>query len=221
MNLELIKPLADSLVEQLRNACVRLEIAGSIRRAKPQPNDIEIVGIPSTGVYEVRDMFSVVTATHTVNHLDDALETLMAGGEWAFDTETKRNGPRYKRLRYTPNSPATRFVFESVACDLFITDQRRWGLIYAIRTGPGDYSKALVSYARRQAMFVSDGLLHNHPPLGYTADGGSLPCPAGDACPQIIPTPEEQDVFDALGLPWLEPHQRNANLFYASMPRGT
>ncbi len=46
MNLSDIEPIAQSLLEQLRSSCVRIEIAGSIRRRKADPRDIEIVVIP-------------------------------------------------------------------------------------------------------------------------------------------------------------------------------
>jgi DNA polymerase/3'-5' exonuclease PolX len=43
--------IAQETVELLRPHCERIEIAGSIRREKPEPNDIEIVAIPKP--YEV------------------------------------------------------------------------------------------------------------------------------------------------------------------------
>ena len=215
MKLKDLYPITQALLDQLASACVRIEIAGSLRRGKRDPKDIELVCIPSIGEYSVPvyEMFAAPAATvHQVNHLEDALMTLIQAGAWEFDPLVRRNGPRYKRLRHGASG---------ICCDLFITDARRWGVIFAIRTGPANFSQALVRYARRQSMFVADGLLHQHAPEGYDADGKALPCPAGERCRRIVETPEEIDVFAALGLLWIEPARRNLNLFYASRPRAS
>jgi DNA polymerase/3'-5' exonuclease PolX len=203
MKLDQIEPLANSLVEQLRSACVRIIVAGSIRRRKPEPGDIELVAIPALGHYTVADMFDEVREEHTVNHLDDALATLFDLGDWKLDPVTPRDGPHYKRLRH---------VAAGMCCDLFITDRRRWGMIATIRTGPEDFSEELVKLAHRRGMFVRNGgLLHGHPPV-FNGEHKVQPCPLGERCTQIIETPEEADVFAALGLPWIEPAHRSAKL---------
>jgi DNA polymerase/3'-5' exonuclease PolX len=46
MTLEYTREIAEALVELLTPACQRIEIAGSIRRKKLYPNDIEVVAIP-------------------------------------------------------------------------------------------------------------------------------------------------------------------------------
>ncbi len=210
MQLTDIQPIADSLVDQLRSACLRIEIAGSVRRGKPDPKDLELVAIPATGHYTVQDLFETVIEEHAVNHLDDALMTLYDLGEWELDPVLRRNGTHYKRLSH---------VATGICCDLYITDARRWGIIATIRTGPGDFSKALVNYAHRKALFIQDGLLHQHAPE-YDLRGDVKLCPAGERCRCIAETPEERDVFASLGLPWIEPIRRSANLLYASVPRG-
>ena len=46
MKLEVAKKIARTFVSQIQNHCIRIKVAGSIRRGKYQPNDIEIVAIP-------------------------------------------------------------------------------------------------------------------------------------------------------------------------------
>lgn len=210
MKLELIQPIAEDLLAQLSSACVRIEIAGSLRRRKPEPKDIELVAIPAIGHYAVRDLFDHVVEEHPINHLEEAVLTLLDLGQWEFDPEVRRNGPAYKRLRHVPTGVCT---------DLFITDARKWGYTFTVRTGPGDFSKALVTYAHRLTMFFNGSLLHKHAPV-YDLDGKTKDCPAGDRCLRIVETPEERDVFAALGLSWIEPPRRNRNLFDATVPRG-
>lgn len=192
-------PLARELVGFLTAGCVRIEIAGSLRREKPEPGDIEIVAIPSLGAYEVRDLFDQVVERHVVNHLDQALDLLLDEGAWILDTEVKRNGPKYKRLKHAASG---------VCCDLFITDRRRWGYTFTVRTGPAEFSHALVTRALNQGRFFKDGFLHAHPPI-YNAKHEVEPCPAGERCLRIIEIPEEVALFNALGLAYIEPNRRS------------
>ena len=55
MILEEAEPIAQGVVKQLEPYCLRIEIAGSIRRKRPEVGDIEVVYIPRMG-----DMFSIV-----------------------------------------------------------------------------------------------------------------------------------------------------------------
>ncbi len=194
-------PLARELVGFLAAGCVRIEIAGSLRREKPEPGDIEIVAIPSLGAYEVRDLFEQVVERHVVTHLDQALALLLDEEAWVFDTEVKRNGPKYKRLKH---------VASGICCDLFITDRRRWGYTFTVRTGPAEFSHALVTRALNHGQFFRDGLLHAHAPEFEMKQGKreTKPCPLGETCPNIIETPEEIDVFNVLGLTYIEPRLR-------------
>ena len=101
-----------------------------------------------------------------------------------------------------------------MACDLFLTTARGWGGALAIRTGPAEFSQALVTLALRQRKCVADGyLLHGHPRF---AKGG---CSRGALCPLILPTPEETDFLSALGLPWCEPRDRTAEWLWAEARR--
>lgn len=192
-------PLARELVSWLTAGCTRIEIAGSLRREKPEPNDIEIVCVPSLGTYEIHDLFGQVAERHEVNHLDQALNLLLDEDAWIFDTEVKRNGPKYKRLKH---------LATGICCDLFITDRRRWGYTFTVRTGPADFSHALVTRALNQGRFFKDGLLHAHPPI-YNAKHEVEPCPAGERCLRLVETPEEIELFNALGLTYIEPHLRS------------
>jgi DNA polymerase/3'-5' exonuclease PolX len=88
--------------------------------------------------------------------------------------------------------------------DLFITTPEQFGLILLIRTGPADYSQWLVTEAKRRRHHVAGGWLRA---------GGR--CPAAEglrqscACP-AIPTPTEESVYAALGLPFVPPEARTA-----------
>jgi len=97
-----------------------------------------------------------------------------------------KNGPRYKQIALP----------EGINLDLFLVlPPAQFGVIMAIRTGPAEFSKWLVT-ARK--------------------DGGALPsnCQVRDGAVwrdgASVPMPEETDLFNFLGLAWSEPGQRQA-----------
>jgi DNA polymerase/3'-5' exonuclease PolX len=189
--------LAYNLLGSIRPHCQRAEIAGSIRREKAEPGDIEIVCIATSITTPLLNLFGETVDVITLNHLDNALAMLYQEGVWQLDADANRNGSRYKRLRH---------IDTGVGCDLFITTPRQWGGIFTIRTGSRDFAQGLARKALRMKMFIEGGLLHDHE-RRYSDDliEKPLPCPAGENCLKIIETPEEQDFLNALGISWLDP----------------
>ena len=111
MEYKTIKKRAEEILEELRPHCLRAEIAGSIRRKKDFPNDIEIVAIPKP--YGV-DLFESGIAK-IVN-------------KWE---KIKGELP----CKYTQ-----RRVGDGLNLDLFFATEENWGLIFAIRTGSAEFS---------------------------------------------------------------------------------
>lgn len=81
-----------------------------------------------------------------------------------------------------------RILPEGINLDLFMVTPENWGYILAIRTGPAGYSKYLVDTWKRCGYKGIDGML--------TKNG--VP----------IPVREEKDLFDLLGLEWVDPQYR-------------
>lgn len=200
------RKIGSGLVEALSPYCERIEIAGSVRRCKPEVKDLEIVAIPVVKSVDVCDLFGPTGKVMMDNLLENFLNTCMPAG-WGFDMELKRNGRLYKRLTH----------YESgLICDLFIATQRSWGGAFAIRTGPADFSQALVTLARRRGWQVSGGYyLHQHA-ARIDEEGHAKPCQFGEDCALILATPEESMFFDALGLSVVEPAKRNARMVWAA-----
>ena len=119
--------MADTVVELLRPHCIRIEIAGSIRRECEIVGDIEIVLIPKpyeTGLF-TSGLASVVNQWEKVK------------GELEFG-----------KCKYTQRIlPASIVGVEGkrVALDLFIADVTNWGSIFAIRTGSAEYSHEILA----------------------------------------------------------------------------
>lgn len=182
--------VATELVGLLADACERIEIAGSLRRRRDEVHDLEIVAIPRVEERPGEDLWGEAMPT-AVDLLRVAIGNGIGMGTLAAraveihrrDGSTEmgqRMGDAYKAL-----------VYRGMAVDLFITDQERWGAIYALRTGPGDWNTALVTRCKEHWRRVEGGrvLYHN----------------------RVVPTPEEADFFRALGVPWVEPWDRSVD----------
>ena len=177
MNLSKVRALAQGWLDKLAPYCERIEIKGSIARGKPEPKDIELVAIPKFGK-GTTDLFGAeVAPVNLLNLIVDA----HARNE---DLVLTKNGDRYKQFHLP----------EYVYVDLFIVlPPAQWGVIATIRTGPGDYSKWLVTQKRQGGAMPA----HLHQKDGALWRGN-----------EMIETPEESDYFRALGLDWVAPELR-------------
>ena len=108
--------IAEKTMEELRPHCERIEIAGSIRRKKAEPNDIKIVAIPKP--YDI-GLFESGIAT-VVN--------------------------RWKRVKgELPCKYTQRILPEGIKLDLFFAIPGNWGLIFAMRTGSAEFSHKVLA----------------------------------------------------------------------------
>jgi DNA polymerase (family 10) len=181
--------VAEAALALLAPACERVEVAGSIRRRKADVGDVELVAVPK--LEPVTDLFGAVTGQRDLLH--ERCAALLAEGVFAhrLGVDGKRSfGPKSKRLRFTHDGAP-------FPLDLFVvTPPAQWGAVFTIRTGPGDFSKRLVT---SRLQYPGYGLM----PAGMREHEGSL-WDGG----RPVPTPEEGDFFAALGLAWLPPELR-------------
>lgn len=117
--------IAQELIFRIRPACARIEIAGSLRRLKPEVGDIELVAIP---LYEQNtDLFGHAVGA-PVNLIDEALGQISGRGPFA------KNGPAFKQ-----------FDFLGQSVDLFLVNADTWGVQFLIRTGNREFSHWMVT----------------------------------------------------------------------------
>jgi DNA polymerase/3'-5' exonuclease PolX len=184
------RAVADELVALLAPACERIEIAGSIRRGRPDVGDIELVAVPRITIEATQGLWGN-GETERVNELDELADRELL----RVSVEIKRaDGSIEHQRRWGPRYKAS--LFRGIPVDLFSTTPASFGLIYLIRTGPAAFSQRLVTDARRRDLHVAEGQLHR----------GSLGC--GAYVCEVIPTPGERDVFGAMDLPWIAPEAR-------------
>jgi DNA polymerase/3'-5' exonuclease PolX len=172
--------VASRLVTLLRPGCSRIEIAGSIRRRRPDVGDVEIVAVPR---FEDGIPASMFDPPPKVSALDSIFALAFESGVLAPHPERPANGERYKRL-WIPKP--------GIQLDLFlVAPPAEWGPIFTIRTGPAAFSQRLVT-----ALLDKGWRCHEGRVIGKR--GETVPCP------------EERDFFAACGEPWTEPEVRRA-----------
>ncbi len=200
------------MVEKLRPACERIEIAGSVRRRKREVKDIEIVAVPD--LHPPRPVFGQRKIFKT--RLDEVLNCLFEEKHIGLEM----NGDKYKKLNvYRPGdwNPA-------IQIDLFlVTPPSQWGVTYAIRTGPAalenNFSKWIVTQ-RHKGGCLPDGYFVKHNVVwiesqiseeGVPRDPAKAVTVMTDS--NYLPMPEEMDFLNFLGLGWLEPGNRFVKRF--------
>lgn len=150
--------------------CVRCEVAGSVRRHAPSTNNIELVCIPRA----------------------NTMQTLFGDAETVRDPRWIKAAKGIGRLLKGSLSTGHYIQFDrdGIQVDLFLATPENFGLIFAMRTGPAQYSHhVLASNWVRRGYRSVDGQLIRH---GH----------------QRVPVPDEQTLFSLIGLPYQEPQKR-------------
>jgi DNA polymerase/3'-5' exonuclease PolX len=186
------EPLAAELETLLEPACIRIEIAGSIRRQAAEVKDIELVCVPRMVARggDEKLLFPLSESDETLDlasAVDGRVETLCGARavDLQYDTLKPANGSRQKRL-----------LFHRVQVDLFILiPPADWGVMFTLRTGPAVWSKRLVTN-RKHGGLLPDRLA--------VCGGGQLV----ESRQHVVPVLEERNFFAICGLPWVEPAQR-------------
>lgn len=158
-------------------------IAGSIRRKKPDVGDVEHVVIP-----KMRKLTSGLFGEPSEQNallvrLDEEVEALSGPiAKAVYPDMRHRWGEKYRGV-----------VFNGFRHEVFIADEQNWGSILAIRTGPADYSRMLVTKlldARRYRQ--QDGYVR------YASDGA------------IRAVPTEEEFFRLCGVEYVAPEERTS-----------
>ena len=150
--------VADRIAAALRPACLRLEVAGSVRRQRPQIGDLELVAVPHIVIRPGLDLFRT---PGPVDLLEERVAELLRAGTLAPHPERPANGARYKRLWIAD---------PGMQLDLFVVrPPAEWGPILAIRTGPSEYSQSLVTRLRHNGLRCEGGAVYE--------GAERIPCP--------------------------------------------
>ena len=168
--------IANIWLRRLRPFIDRGEICGSIRRKKPEVKDIELVLLPK--IVTQTDLFGKASR---YRHPEFA-ETFQ---DPAMLVVNKGNASRGK---YTQ----VHIIDHKINMDVFIANERNYGLIKLIRIGDADFSRIFIGT-----------ILPRH---GYRSEDGLL-----KEDEKVIPVNEEEELFNLCRIPFIKPEHRNIN----------
>lgn len=182
MKLEQAEPIANKILLELLPYCNKIDIAGSVRRKREYVKDIEIVCVPKTNLsFDVFD-FPQINRDRLFIKQVYALGRLVKGNPI--------NG-RYVKI----------LVRDEIKIDIFITTPEDYYRIFAIRTGPAEYSHKTIARKWSQMGWVGtpEGLR-----LKKQIDQEEKPINL------ILPPAwkSERDFFAWLGIVYLDPEDR-------------
>jgi len=129
MELENAKVIAEKLKSLLAPVCEKIEVAGSIRRRKPEVGDIELLCIPRYVV--------------GVDQLDSEIGALMIQG--ILGHRRTRRGSRI----YGPKNKLM-IDISGIGVDIFSTDEKCWPVALVVRTGGKETNKRIATAALRK-----------------------------------------------------------------------
>lgn len=183
VRLEDARQVIGELVDILRKACERIEIAGSVRRGKPEVHDAEVVIIPTPDLLPLTD---------------DLIQSGTAQYALYGEKRTKRWGPKGRGM-----------IFKGIQCELYLTNYENWGYQFALRTGPGDVNKFIMNwlgYSKAPIRFQEgSGWFSRH----WTFDDKKWAAPDR----QRLRIASEEDFFAVLGMPFIPPGERTEMLY--------
>lgn len=167
---------------QSQQAFILVEVAGSIRRMKPEVKDIELIARTYWAPHV--DMFgedSGVVLPHEEVNITEIFKA----------KKRIKNGQRYKQ-----------FDLGKIKLDLFIVfPPASWGVIKLIRTGSADFSRKCVTQSGNGG-YLKDG---------YRVKGGSLwqyGFENNQVVEKMIAITTEKDFFEYLTIDYIEPEKR-------------
>jgi DNA polymerase/3'-5' exonuclease PolX len=178
LRLEDARVLANRVLDAIAPLVDWAEVAGSIRRERPEVNDIDIVAIPKT-LTRSTPLSPVVYVGESIVWQQIIPDTLMK----KLGLVDHQRGQELLRLSF----PENRFPV-----DIYRARDETWGVIFLIRTGSKEHNVKLCSLARSKGLKLSAR-------QGLVTQGGFG---------QIIASKTEEEIFAALGLGYVEPKDR-------------
>lgn len=157
MNLEEAQSLSSMILDMIKPCVERVEIAGSIRREKPQVKDIELCVLKPS--YE--ELFRVIPQFGYI---------IKPGTPQVIPWEA-RVGSKYIRI----------MTHEGIKLDMFVATRENWGVLFTMRTGGATgldgsaFSGFVPGLFKRWKKLSGGGMMKDCLPT--RPDGTYVPCP--------------------------------------------
>jgi DNA polymerase/3'-5' exonuclease PolX len=151
-------PLAEKVAAALAPFCEKVEIAGSIRRLKPDVHDIDIVALPKS--------LDQPGSLGGIAHLD-------ASAVWLLQVPKALKSVHLKVQVFGPELIRCVFVDNGFQVDVYRARPETWGVILLVRTGSRAHNVKLCSFAKSKGLRLSasDGVLSNGEVIASQSEG--------------------------------------------------
>jgi DNA polymerase/3'-5' exonuclease PolX len=188
--------VAQDLIDALTDHCERICFAGSLRRRKPFVKDVEILFVPKYSKSDERspreDLFAAPSEPKPVNNAEVVIENLLNAGLLA-----KRKNVNGREAWGEKNKLAVH-VPSGIALDLFAATPENFYNYLVCRTGGAENNVRICSAA------IARGWKWNPYGTGFSR----LPASGDIEELELHPVMSEREVFEFVGLPYLEPWDR-------------
>lgn len=154
MKLQFAEKCAAKLVEWIHPHCERVEVAGSIRRLKPEVMDVDLVVIPK--MEEEKDLYGKVIRSRNLTWVE-------------IDARATRD--KWTVLR--AGAEVVTVVNAGVQVDFFFATRESWGTVLLCRTGSKEHNIWLAKLAEQRGgrWHPQSGLHINRQVFGATEEG--------------------------------------------------
>jgi DNA polymerase/3'-5' exonuclease PolX len=132
--------------------CERWIVCGSIRRQKETVGDVDIVAIPKLETVTTPDGMFGETKTEIVNSLWKAVDEAVASGKFRKAVKKTTAGERTKW-----GAVSRAIEFRGFTYEIQLADSDNVALWMAVRTGPSDLSRLLVTQIPKSGYRIADG----------------------------------------------------------------
>lgn len=202
--------IARGLLQFMEPYCDKIVIAGSIRRRKPQVNDVEIVAAPKwTLEPDPTDLFDERKIRVNLLYREWAAACISVAGDPSKISPRGESRPEFAPVRWIKTGTTERIPWDiapdgkywkgyvrAANCnlDLFLTTPENFGAQLLIRTGAAEFSTSVMVHAHRVGYVFDDGFLWRE--TSYSGER------------EQIATYSEEDVFRELNLRYVTPEDR-------------
>ena len=146
--------VGQELLEVLRPSCERIEIAGSIRRRRPDVGDVELLCISRSGG-------DALTPNDWLKaEVDDLI---------LRNVLKKRLNKAGNLSSYGPSNKYVVHVASGIPVDIFTTTEDNWGMALVVRTGPANWNTRMMTRFKNRGM-------QGHAYGGVTQGGVEVSC---------------------------------------------
>jgi DNA polymerase (family 10) len=167
------------VISKFDHLCENVMVVGSLRRQRPEVNDIDIVVIPRCPPGQ---------------NWDEIAKALNR----AMGMVQVKKGPKLMTFAHYSDAPGLvmRPRDPEYTVDIYHATPETWGILILVRTGSKEHNVKLCNLALSKGMKLS------------AAEGILKPLESFPSMMKIIASKTEEEIFAALGLPYIEPKDR-------------